>query len=661
MFKDLKISKKLLVLILVPIVGLLAFVIISASERYSNLRNIRETQVLVSFSVKSGNLIHELQKERGLSAGFLKSQGSRFKDDLADQRRKSDQQAVLLTSFVKESTGHLAPISSEVKKSEIELSGLRELRSKVDGQGISGGDAIKTYSSLIRSYLDAIAVIPTVCKNKEISMNAVGYHAFISAKEMAGQERANLNGGFAADKFDQELYLKAPGLIAVQTSYLNTFSKYADPASVKAYEERSSTPSFKKVEEFRKIAFDKGLTGGMGVRPEDWFSTITTKINLLKEVEDLLAKNINSLADELADKARTAMLVNLFFAASMIVVSLLLGTILIRGITNPLNEQIDMLKDIAEGEGDLSRRLRENRKDELGDVALWFNRFIDNIHGIVSQVSGTTARVATASVQLQSTAEQIATAAEEVAAQSATVATAGEEMSATSCDISRNCLIAAEGAQQAASTTREGFEVVRHTVKGIRTRGAKTEENAKVVGRLGERSDQIGAIAATIEDIADQTNLLALNAAIEAARAGEMGRGFAVVADEVRALAERTSKATKEIGDMIRAIQIDTKQAISSMEEEVRETQKGAAEAEHLEAALQDILNRVSEMTDQINQIATAAEEQTATTSEISTNIHQITDVVQQTASGAHETADAAASLSKSAHDLERLIGRFRL
>ncbi len=661
MFKEIKIGIKLLALILVPIAGLLVFGVITVSERFANLRNIRETQAMVSFSIKAGNLVHELQKERGLSAGFLKSQGAKFKDELAAQRQKSDQQAALLTSFIKESTSHTTQISNEVEKAGTGLAGLKELRGKVDGQGIPAGDAIKAYSNLIRAYLDAIAVIPMASRSREISLDAVGYHAFISAKEMAGQERATINGGFAADRFEPELYLRVPSLIAAQTAYLNVFSKYADPVSIKAYQERSSAPSFKKVEELRKIAFDKGLAGGMGVSPEEWFSTITTKINLLKEVEDLLARNLNDLADELASKARTAMLVNLGVTATLVALSLLLGTILIRGITNPLHEQIDMLKNIAEGEGDLSRRLPENRTDELGEVACWFNRFIGNIHGIISQVSETTVQVTTASTQLESTAEQIATAAEEVAAQSATVATAGEEMSATSGDISRNCLIAAEGAQRAALTTRDGFEVVRHTVAGIRTRGAKTEENAQIVARLGERSDQIGTIAATIEDIADQTNLLALNAAIEAARAGEMGRGFAVVADEVRALAERTSKATKEISGMIQAIQTDTKQAISSMEEGVRETQKGAAEAEHLEAALQDILNRVSEVTDQINQIATAAEEQTATTGEISSNIHQITDVVQQTATGAHETAGAAASLSRSAQNLDQLVSRFRL
>ncbi len=200
----------------------------------------------------------------------------------------------------------------------------------------------------------------------------------------------------------------------------------------------------------------------------------------------------------------------------------------------------------------------------------------------------------------------------------------------------------------------------RHTVDGIRQRGEGTKANAKLVESLGARSDQIGAIVSTIEDIADQTNLLALNAAIEAARAGEMGRGFAVVADEVRALAERTTRATKEISEMIRAIQHETRQAIVSMEEGVRGTEQGVTEAIQLETALNEILEQVNAVTMQVSQIATAAEEQTATTSEITNNINQINQVVNQTSHGAHEAAGAAAGLAHQAEALQALVRQIR-
>jgi len=326
-----------------------------------------------------------------------------------------------------------------------------------------------------------------------------------------------------------------------------------------------------------------------------------------------------------------------------------------------MGEMVHRLKDIAAGEGDLTQRLMVRGKDEFAEAAHWLNEFIEKLNRTLSSVNGTTSTLASATYELNNTAEQMATSSEEVAVQASTVATASEEMAATSNDIAQNCHAAAASAQEAAATTQKGFEVVSRTVNGIRERGERTRVDAQAIASLGERSDQIGAIVSTIEDIADQTNLLALNAAIEAARAGEMGRGFAVVADEVRALAERTTRATKEISDMIRTIQQETRTAIVSMEEGVRGTEKGASEAAQLESALQAILEQVNAVTMQVSQIATAAEEQTATTSEITSNIHKISEVIEGTAKGAQDTSSAASSLSNLGEELKRLMAQFKL
>lgn len=270
-------------------------------------------------------------------------------------------------------------------------------------------------------------------------------------------------------------------------------------------------------------------------------------------------------------------------------------------------------------------------------------------------------KVASASTQLRATAHLMSEGSEEVVAQANTVATAGEEMAATSNDIAHNCHLTAQSAQQANQSALEGSGVVQATVAVMGSIAERVKNAAQTVESLGSRSDQIGEIVGTIEDIADQTNLLALNAAIEAARAGEQGRGFAVVADEVRALAERTTRATKEISDMIKSIQNETKSAVQAMEEGNKEVIKGTEQAALSGRALEDILEQINAVTTQANQIATAAEEQTATTSEISSNMLQITEVVHRTARGAGETAAAAASLSVMSEDLQRIVRQFKV
>jgi methyl-accepting chemotaxis protein len=344
-----------------------------------------------------------------------------------------------------------------------------------------------------------------------------------------------------------------------------------------------------------------------------------------------------------------------------VLLAIFLTIIILRAILKPLGHMLEMITDIAQGEGDLTRRLDDSTGDELAEISRMFNRFIEKLHGIISHVAQTTTQVATAASQVHSTAEQMATSSEEVTAQASSIATAGEEMAATSGDIAQNCQYAAEGSKQANEGAMTGAKVVEETISVMNSIAERVKKSAKTVESLGSRSDQIGEIVGTIEDIADQTNLLALNAAIEAARAGEQGRGFAVVADEVRALAERTTRATREIGEMIKAIQSETRSAVVAMEEGVNEVAKGTEKAAKSGEALEQILEQINSVTSQIHQVATAAEEQTATTSEISNNMHQITEVVHQTSIGAQQSAAAADNLSRLSGELQQLVQQFKL
>jgi len=336
-----------------------------------------------------------------------------------------------------------------------------------------------------------------------------------------------------------------------------------------------------------------------------------------------------------------------------------LGLLTSRAISVPLRRLGSDAEQVATG--DLGVVVDVDSRDETGQLAQSFEKMVNSLREMIGTLADSSAQISNSSNEMQVNAGQMANGAEEVAAQAITVATASEEMSATSGDIAQNCQMAAESAQRANKAAEHGAAVVEKSIAVMHRIAERVQSSATTVEALGKRSDEIGAIVGTIEDIADQTNLLALNAAIEAARAGEQGRGFAVVADEVRALAERTTKATREIGLMIKAIQGETKSAVMAMEEGVAEVEQGTEEAARSGEALERIQDEINAVNLQVQQIATAAEEQTATTSEISSNIHQITDVAQNTVEGARRTATAAEHLSRLAAELQRVVGQFKL
>ncbi|HOI18014.1 MAG TPA: methyl-accepting chemotaxis protein [Geobacteraceae bacterium] len=372
-----------------------------------------------------------------------------------------------------------------------------------------------------------------------------------------------------------------------------------------------------------------------------------------------IAQQERMSGDKTASSARITLVLALILGALAAVTLALLIT---RGILRQLGGDPTEVSDIATkvAGGDLAVHVAVADGDTRSVMAA-MNSMVLSLRELISETVSISSGIAAASAQLHATSEQIATAAEEVASQTSTVATASEEMSATSLDIARNCTFAAENSKKTSDSADFGASIVQETISGMEKIADRVMQTAMTIGTLGTRSEQIGEIIGTIEDIADQTNLLALNAAIEAARAGEQGRGFAVVADEVRALAERTTKATREISEMIKSIQSETKAAVRAMEEGVNEVEKGASSSMKSGEALQEILSQIGEVTMQINQIATASEEQTATTTEITSNIQQITDVIHQSANGAEETSAAAAQLAEQAQYLQDLVGKFRI
>jgi methyl-accepting chemotaxis protein len=349
----------------------------------------------------------------------------------------------------------------------------------------------------------------------------------------------------------------------------------------------------------------------------------------------------------------------LFLVAAICAVAL--AILVDRQVSVPLQRLTSHLKDIAEGEGDLTKRLEISNRDELGEASSWFNLFMDKLQEVMRRVAANTHQLASAAEEISATAGQSADSARTQAEQTQQIASAMQEMSLTVNEVSGNSQQASEAAHEAAETACEGGKTVEQSLSSMRNIADSTRNVAGRVGELGKSSEQIGKIIAVIEDIADQTNLLALNAAIEAARAGEQGRGFAVVADEVRKLAERTTKATKEIATMIEGIQSETRAAVQAMEVSSREVDAGIERTAVGGKALREIIEMADHVGGMISQIATAANRQSGAMAAVNANVTQISGLTKESSAAAEQTAKACSDLWNLASDLQHLVSQFKI
>ena len=332
-----------------------------------------------------------------------------------------------------------------------------------------------------------------------------------------------------------------------------------------------------------------------------------------------------------------------------------------RSIFSRLSRLGERIRDVAQGEGDLTKRIEVEVHDEVGVVAEWFNKFMDSLHGTVSNVAANTVRVNAAAEQMTAAAGRDAEGARQQSGQMSQVAAAMQQMAATVAEVSSNSGQAAGNARRAADIARDGGVIVNEVLARMGSIAESVRAAAQRIDGLGQRSDQIGKIVAVIEDIASQTNLLALNAAIEAARAGEHGRGFAVVAGEVRNLAERTTSATKEIAETIRTVQEETAAAIAQMDAGTQLVEQGVADTSKAGTALKEIIGAAEQVGDMVAQIATAANEQTSAVEDINRGVAHISEITQQSEATAQESSATCKDLQSLAEDLERLMSRFKL
>jgi methyl-accepting chemotaxis protein len=387
-------------------------------------------------------------------------------------------------------------------------------------------------------------------------------------------------------------------------------------------------------------------------------------VPVMKDLDEAQQLALKARDEQIATSAeaysssRNVMIGTVVFGVGL---SMILAQWVIIGVVRRINRVSEYIKDVAEGEGDLTKRIAIENNDELAVLAQWFNQFMEKLQNIIVQVAASTEQIASASEEISASSTQVAQSADLQRDQTNQVATAMQEMASTVVEVSDNSNHAAGSARSAGDVARDGGRIVEETVTVIRDLADSTRETALKIEQLGGSSEKIGQIVGVINDIADQTNLLALNAAIEAARAGEQGRGFAVVADEVRKLAERTTQATKEIAGMIQTIQDETQKAVDAMQSSTRKVDAGVNTAQRAGDALQNIIQSTESVQEVVTHIATAATQQSSATEQINSSMEQIAKMVQQSAVSAQESARACQDLSNLALDLQSLVEHFKV
>ncbi|MDH5543505.1 MAG: methyl-accepting chemotaxis protein [Nitrospinota bacterium] len=659
--KNFSIRIQLILMLLVPITVLAVYSISAITEKRATSSEMAKLKILSELAEKISNLIHETQKERGMTAGFIGSRGAQFKDELPRQRELTDKKRAEMDEFLKDFDHSL--YGSELKKildtALTLLSDINNKRSAIDGFTIPLGEAIGYYTKNNAAFLEIIGFMGQLSKDGEVGIRYLAYYFLQNEKERAGIERAVLSAAFAADKFAPGMYRKTVELISAQDNFRKLFLSSVPQADVDMYFKIMSGEAIAETDRMKAIALEKADEGGFGIDAAYWFKMQTEKINKMREVVEYVTGKMLSLTLERKKEADYSLALYVIATLAAFAVTILFATVILRSIIGSIAVVVNGMKILAEK--NLTAVLNESRNDEIGQLSRWFNSSTKSLREVMSMVAEATSRVSSAAEELSASARQSTHGTEDQTQRTDAIASAMEELSATISSVSSNLNDAAEISKQAMETALEGGKVATNAIKGMNSIDATVKESAKIIETLGERSQQIGEVINVINDIADQTNLLALNAAIEAARAGEHGRGFAVVADEVRKLAERTTKATKEIGVTIEDIQIKTGEAVTSMNRGTGEVSKGLEQIDKTGEALQQIVNMVKKLADRVSEVAVAAEEQAATTTEITNNTVNVSRVAKEMANGAEQTSAAALDLTKLAGDLTSMVKQFKI
>ncbi|MEZ8222712.1 methyl-accepting chemotaxis protein [Vibrio splendidus] len=654
---DMSFKQKIIALLTLPILGFLWLSVSAISKGVETTSEMSSLNQLTRLSVVYSELVHELQKERGMTAGFIGSQGTKFVSELRAQRTSADNRRNQRTEYWQSAEIDLPQISRLNTEISQSLNQITSIRNRVDSQSIPLSEALGYYTKLNAKLLSVSALIAELSSDATITTETIAYYNFLQGKERGGIERAVLNNTFSKNEFGPGMLVKFISLVTEQNTYFSNFEVLGNPDNVRFFEQQLNDRSVAEVEKLRDVAESK--MSGFDVDPVYWFAQSTARIVQLKKTENQLADSLIALTDQKTQQAQSAMMGSI---TMFVVITLFATFISFKAITDLTTRVKDLTRVLSKvrHDNDLTVRATYEGNSELGQISSSLNETLEKFSGVIDSLSQSSLTLASAAEETAQTCQYNSNTLVEQQDQIGLIATATEELSATVSEVAAKTQQTASSAKLADEQSQAGLSTVQHSYQSIETLASEINGLAEKITHLHESSNNINSVIDVIKSVADQTNLLALNAAIEAARAGEQGRGFAVVADEVRTLAQRTQESTLEIEGFISSLQSDVQTAFNVIDNSKKMSSRAVEDSRGVEQTLQDISGAVSEIFSMTEQIATATEEQAVVTQDIAQNVVAVEQKSTESTTGATQIAATAKEQAELATSLKELSNTFK-